>query len=107
MRDLRETFERQQFRFRLVDTSRHYQTLVDTSRQIVTWTAFAILAMFKICFKEDEAQSVVQRFFGQKQFKGTVPQIREVFFVSVNFFWFEMARGEFSRYFRVKYLYLR
>ena len=73
----------------------------------MTWTAFAILAMFKICFKEDEAQSVVQRFFGQKQFKGTVPQIREVFFVSVNFFWFEIARGEFSRYFRVKYLYLR
>ena len=53
----------------------------------------------KICFKEDEAQPVVQRFFGQKQFKGTVPQkIREFFFVSVNFFWFEMARGEFSGY---------
>ena len=54
----------------------------------------------KICFKEDEAQPVVQRFCGQKQFKGTVPQkIREFFFVSVNFFWFEMARGEFSGYF--------
>ena len=42
--------------------------------------------LFKICFKEDEAQSVVQRFFGQKQFKGTVPQIREVFlFQSISF----------------------
>ena len=44
------------FRFRLVDTSRHWLQwlqrqrfrfrLVDTSRQIVTWTAIAILAMF-------------------------------------------------------------
>ena len=30
----------------LVNTSRHQQTLVGTSRQTVTWTAFAILAMF-------------------------------------------------------------
>ena len=41
----------------------------------------------KICFKEDEAQPVVQRFCGQKQFKGTVPQkIREFFsFQSISF----------------------
>ena len=41
----------------------------------------------KICFKEDEGQPVVQRFFGQKQFKGTVPQkIREFFsFQSISF----------------------
>ena len=30
-----------------IQASRHQQTLVDTSRQIVTWTAFAILAIFK------------------------------------------------------------
>ena len=30
-----------------IQVRRHYQTLVDTSRQVVTWTAFAILAMFK------------------------------------------------------------
>ena len=29
-----------------IQVSRHKQTLVDTSRQIVTWIAFAILAMF-------------------------------------------------------------
>ena len=35
----------------------------------------------------------------EKALKGTVPlKIRYVFLVSVKFFWFEMAQGEFSRF---------
>ena len=35
-----------------IQVSRHQQTLVDTSRQIVTWTAFAILAMFVLTLEK-------------------------------------------------------
>ena len=42
-----------------IQVSRHQQTPVDTSRQIVTWRAFAILAMFQKAITTDNKQMTV------------------------------------------------
>ena len=52
----------------LVDNSRQQQTLVDSSRQIVTWIAFAILAMFIETNFRNLYRSPSLRFLSQKRY---------------------------------------